>query len=248
MSVPSRPPFQLIVLSSQDRIAGTIADAVFRVPVLSSARRAQLVNFTIINNAYAITAGTTFLVSEGGPPVAITLTPGSPNVVQLAADIQTQLNAAGLAGAFTVAADLADLTLTITSTVPFFLSWPATGSASYAMGWGTVGTTTGVALSHTSPFTMAAVNPSKVVIAARWGTSGSGPVWTSANVGGTWVVDVDAPFGSVYQYRPMFAEEGVVCLNGGDWSTIGLRLLDAASGGLYDTRGAEYQIAIAFWI
>jgi len=248
MSTVARPPFQLVVLSSQDRIAGSISDAVFRVPIISGASRAQLMNFTVLNNAYAVTAGTTFLVSEGGPAVTVTLTPGSPNVVQLAADVQAKLNAAGLAGVFTLTANLASLTLTIASTVPFSLSWPPTGSASYALGWGTVGTATGLALSHTSPFTMAAVNPSKVIIAARWGTSGSGPVWSSANVGGTWLVDVDSPFGSVYVYRPTFAQEGVVCLSQGDWSTIGLRLLDAAVGGVYDTKGAEYQIAIAFWL
>lgn len=242
------PPYQTIVLSSQHRIAGTISDAVYQTLPISNARRAQLMNFTIINNAYAIPAGTSFLVSEGGPPVAVTLSAGSPNAVQLAADVQAQLNAAGLAGVFTVTADLAALTLTITSTVAFALSWPTTGSASYAMGWGRVGAATGAALSHTSPFTMAAVNPSKIAIAARWGVSGSGPVWTSANVGGTWVVDVDSEFGSVYQYRPMFAQEGMVCLNGGDWSTLSLRLLDAATGAAYDTRGADYQIAISFWL
>lgn len=239
------------LFNSQDRASGSIQDASFLTPPVVKARKVQLSNFCVANTAFAVQTGANVLIAEAGPAVAVVLPAGSPDLVAFAAQVQTALNAAGLAGVFTVTANVQTLRLTITSTVPFTISWPSVNSASYALGWGAprfaVGT--GAALTHTSPFACAGLlNATKIGLLVSFSSFSAIPVWASSNINASFVVDVSSPYGSMYAYRPLLDSENLVMFpQGADFQRVRVQLVDPATGLPYDTQGADYQIGFTFY-
>ena len=242
-------PANILLLNSTDRVNGTtISDAVIRTIPIQNVCRCRLENFALLNAAFAIQSGSTFLVSEGGPAVAVSLPAGTPDLFTFAAEVQTALNAAGLAGTFTVTASATTLSLTISSTVAFSISWPASGSASPYLGWGTSPSPTGSALTHTSPGACALLNPNKVLITISFGSAVIGRAWASCSAGATFIVDVSSAFGELFAYRPLLPDENLVPIpQRGEFSSVRVQLVDAASGLPYDTRLAEWQLQLALW-
>jgi hypothetical protein len=119
------------------------------------------------------------------------------------------------------------------------------------MGWGAprfaVGT--GVALTHTSPFACAGLlNATKVGVIVTFGAFTALPVWGTANTSASFVVDIAAPFGAMYAYRPVLDSENLVMFPGGaDFQRLRVQLVDPATGLPYDTQGADWQIGLTFY-
>lgn len=248
-----KPPRQLILLNSRDRISGSIQAGTYNTAVVTDlVSQVRLENFVILNAFLTINASNnTFTVTEtvvGADTFSIT--PGTYDTAQFVAEISALLAGSGvLANIYTVTISATDLSLTLTASGgaldTFALSW---GTAGYVMGWGTSPTATAAALTHTSPFAVQLGNLNKLLIRLA-APSGGDMVWSSSNATASFVVDINVNFGSYFSYVPQIDNINVaVYPQPVNVRQIKIELFDAATGGLVDPRGCEFQIELAFWV
>ena len=236
------------MINSADRASGSINNCTFNTVTYKNVTKVQLHNFAILNVVKQTSANNgNFIITEAGPAVPFTIPPGTYDTLSLPTTLEALLNGGSLTGTYTVTVNPVNLELTISSTVPFSLSFPATGGANYTLGYGyPVPPATGSALSHTSPFAVQLTNLNKIGIQIRNSTIptiGTSSAYCSFH----FIVDNYPNYGSVLLYRPFFAAENLVVSNnrfliGGQ---MNVQLVDLSTGLPLQTNGAEWQAVFA---
>lgn len=248
-----KPPTQLVLINSQNRISGIISAGTFSLAVCqSTVSQIRLENFVILNSFFAINASNnTFAVEESlGPSDIISIPPGTYDIVQFASEISSLLAASGvLNNTYTVAVSPTSLELTITATGgaldPFRLNFG--GGSSYVLGWGRNAAVTAYALSHTSPFSVQLGNINKLLIRLETNVGGT-QVWATSSATANFVVDIDVNFGSYFSYTPSIETQNVSSFPQPIVPRyVKVELIDPITGALVDTRGSEWQMELALW-
>lgn len=240
-----------LLINSKDRVntSPCAAAKYFIGNKYSNVRRVKLQNFSITNTFYNIKSpNNTFSINDGVNSI-ITFPIGTYNISSFSSVLQTLLNTSGLLGIYSVSINPSNLLLTITSTLPFSITWsqldPNFPGLYFNMGFGEfLPSPTLSSLSLTSPSPVSLINCNKIGILisnCNWPV----PISPSRGPLVTFIVDVPDNFGSQSIFFPTNDVDNIICSPPGSVMTVGgyidIYLYDMSTGYLLDNV-SSYQI------